>query len=90
MYAHDEGKHFMHVGEKRWVELHYINKPIVLVRVEIDEHGEYWGWLDSNKDKPCMIWPSEIQFKMCFPYGYTAEENIGRGKAVRLKITKME
>jgi hypothetical protein len=94
MYAYKfkgkNGVFFEHPGEKRWVELFHFNEPIVKVRLTEDENGQYWGWLDKDETEPSMIWPSEVQFRMCFPYGYEAEEKAGKGKAIRLSITEIE
>ena len=90
MWAHDEKGAFFHLGEKRWVELHGIDLPIVEVKVDVDKNGTYYGWLRSNRDVPTMIWPSKIQFEMCFPYGPKIEEEKGKGKVLRLSIKKTE
>lgn len=93
MYAYKcEGKNgtfFEHPGNKWWVELFHLDEPIVKIRLTADPEGQYWGWLDKGKTKPCMIWPSEAQFSMCFPYGYKLEEERGAGKVVRLKIEEI-
>ena len=47
---------------------------------------DYWGWQDEGKTNYTMIYPSWAQFCMCFPYGYEAEENGGKGKAFRLIV----
>lgn len=91
MHAHDDGGTFFHTGDRRYVELHYLDLPIVVVTVAEVAHddpaGTHWGWLDSNEDEPCMIWPSRVQYDMCFPYGPAAEEEAGKGRTVRLAVT---
>lgn len=51
--------------------------------------ADYWGWQDTGKDKYCMIYPSWVQFTVCFPYGYEALEERGEGKAVRLLVVEI-
>lgn len=97
MYAHEYSKHnkpeekfFMHIGSHFYVKNHLLDKPILAVKVIADPNGEYYGWISSdnnrNNGKPSMIWPTEGQFNMCFPYGYQADEKVGKGKMVKLKI----
>ena len=37
-----------------------------------------------------MIWPSEAQFNVCFPYGPDVEEDRGKGRVLRLAITERQ
>lgn len=91
MWAHDYVRNFSHIGKKHWVEMHMLkDHPIVEVRVELDPEGAYYGWLKTGEDRPTMIWPTKIQFEMCFPYGPEASEKAGNGKTVRLSITQAE
>jgi hypothetical protein len=69
------------------------DEPIYDITFDIDddqsEHKQgidYWGWLDYDKKRITMIWPSWIQFSACFPYGIDVSEKSGQGKAYRLKI----
>lgn len=89
MYAHEYPKGFMHIGSWKYVHLHMLADPIVEVVVREQEDGRYWGWMDSGKDRPTMIWPSEAQFRICFPYGPDAEEARGRGRILRLSVEAM-
>lgn len=57
MWAHSYGGKFWHCGPRRWVELHGLAHPIVEVVVTEDSEGEYWGWLETNKEVPRLIWP---------------------------------
>ena len=79
---------------RRWVELHYLSHPIVQVRVTehqpTDPPSNYWGWLDaSDPTAYTMIWPSEVQFDICFTYGPKVEEDRGRGRKVNLTVTEI-
>lgn len=87
MFAHRYPTgHFVHVGPEFYVKNHLLNDPIIPVTVSEEPNGRYWGWIVTGEDTPRMIWPSEVQFKMCFPYGPEAEQERGRGRIVRLKI----
>lgn len=87
MYAHNYGNRFFHTGPLRYVELHLLKDPIVKVKVAIANNGDYYGWIRKDEEIPTMIWPSLVQFSMCFPYGYETEEKVNKGKMVRLQIT---
>jgi hypothetical protein len=88
MFAHDVNGVFMHMGARRYVELHGLSYPIVGVKLTTDLQGDYWGWLETGATVPNMIWPSEAQLRICFPYGPEAEALRGRGKVYRFNITK--
>lgn len=90
LWAHDYGKgFFMHIGPKRYVELHMIkDHPIVEVDVEEDPEGTYYGFIRTGKEVPVMIYPSKTLFDICFPYGLEVEERAGKGKIVKLKVTR--
>jgi hypothetical protein len=100
MWAHDyHGQHqrsYQHIGEKWWVEIHGLPDPVVAVRVtevETDSpDGTHWGWIDAGKESgpPCMIWAHRGAFDMQFPYGTEAEQERGKGRVVRLRITARE
>ena len=47
---------------------------------------EYWGWFDNEKQDWSFIFPNYWQLYICFPYGLTAHEKHGDGKAYRLKL----
>jgi hypothetical protein len=94
MWAHDGKGAFQHIGDKWWVELHGLPEPVVPVTVtEVDggsPDGTHWGWIAAGRDKPVMIWAFEGAFGAQFPYGVRAEEEAGKGRAVRLQITRRE
>lgn len=84
------GTYYMHFGPIQYVRLHHLSEPIVEVEISENRDGNYWGWL---KNDDCLqlglIWPSEGQFEMCFPYGSAAEEERGDGKKVRLSVKEI-
>ena len=90
-WAHED-RVLWHIGEKRWVELHGLDLPIVEVRVTLNPEGRYWGWQYAGKESelPEMVWPEGFMLRMCFPYGFEIEEKRGKGRHVRLNIVKKE
>lgn len=50
-----------------------------------DEETPYVGWLDSEGNID-FIFPHLTLLEVCFPYGSKAEELLGRGKIIRIKI----
>ena len=80
---------YMHVGSRHYVECHFLPHPIVPVtvreRVDGDAGHVYWGWREPDGTY-AMIWPSEMQVEMCFPYGSKVEEDRGAGTKVQLTI----
>lgn len=54
-----------------------------------DENTPYVGWLD-NEENISLIFRNIILFKVCFPYGYEAEEKRGNGKMIRIFIEEIE
>lgn len=97
----DKKEYFRHFGIRPSIASMYGDKPedIVNVKCTISEDQtehtapDYWGWYDLNEKRwsiGSLIQPSFIQFKMCFPYGYKAEEERGYGKAYRLDIEEIK
>lgn len=86
LFARDRGDHFSHPGIERWVRLFGGSDPVVPVRLTESATGSYWGWLETGADAPTMVWPSQHQLEMCFPYGSAAAVKSGSGRIVRLKI----
>jgi hypothetical protein len=67
-------------------------KIVTVIARELKE-GEvspYWAWWDEADQDFCMIFPSEVQVKMCFPYGHKVEEDLGRGKLTNVFIEPAE
>lgn len=57
---------------------------------KIEKYGlDYWGWMDTDKDYFELVYPSYPQFQICFAYGYHKAEQLGRGKAYRLKVVEI-
>ena len=83
-----DGQLFMHIGPEFYVKLHGLDEPIVEVLLTEDSDGPYYGWLATGEDSPSMIWPSEGQFSMCFPYGPKVAEDKGDGKPLRFRIAQ--
>ncbi len=56
---------------------------------EIDENL-YYGWLEylesGENGRILYIYPVLSLVDICFAYGYKAEENIGKGRLIRVKI----
>jgi len=67
-----------------------VPEPMYKIELALDESGKYYGWLDYETREYSMIWPSRAQFRCCFTYGVEAEEERGRGKAVRFTIVNEE
>ena len=94
MYAHRYDSGDLHnLGSLRYVQAHGVSKPIVEVDVtevaEDDPAATHWGWLRANDDTPVMIYPREVLFRVCFPYGVQAEVDAGKGRVVRLAVTEV-
>ena len=63
--------------------------PIFKVNVRLPHSHEeptHWAWRDTGEEDFCMIWPSEVQFKMCFTYGDDAAEKAGQGQRARVVV----
>ena len=50
---------------------------------------DYWGLYNFEEKRLSLIYPSYIQFYVCFPYGPKDEETRGRGKCLNLKIVEI-
>lgn len=82
---------YHHAGSKHFVELHGMDMPIVAVDVRARREGDagrvYHGWISTRDGRLGLIFPTEVQFRMCFPYGFEVAEKAGHGRHVRLSIT---
>lgn len=97
------GNHYKSFGVRReFPSLYGVNEDDI-VEVELGVHedqspdsdntgqvmkADYWGWFDNGRNEFTMIWPKYFLLNMCFPYGIKAAEEVGQGKAFRLKIVK--
>jgi hypothetical protein len=81
------------VGPRHYVQLYAFGAPIVPVTVtEVtagDPDATHWGWINAGAGIPewALVWPTRPQYRVCFPYGVEAEEEAGRGRTVRLRVT---
>ncbi len=66
----------------------YDDDEIYAIKFEESPDGEYWAWQDTGESEFHLIYPHEILFIICFPYGVQAEVDAGRGRVVRLKVKK--
>lgn len=78
MWAHEENGKFRHFGEKTWVELHGLDLPVVPVTLVESVDGQYYGWLDANRN-----WPSDV-----FPVWAGSRRKRGKGRTVRLIVMR--
>ena len=71
---------------------------VELAEAKPGQKPEYWGWEDSDKPRPdykgnwagAMIWASEAQMRMCFPYGLEAAIEHGHGRMLRLIVKTVD
>lgn len=94
MWAHRYNNGDLHnLGSRRYVEAHGLTNPILEVDVvevaDDDPATTHWGWMQAGKTEPVMIYPREVLFRVCFPYGVQAEVDAGRGRVVRLAVTEV-
>jgi hypothetical protein len=93
--------YFNHIGlNPKYAHFYGVNDKNKIYEIVLEPHEdqsepdwnalEYWGWLDYEDNEYKMIWPNYRLFHCCFAYGVKAEENSGRGKAVRLKLVSYE
>jgi len=102
MWAYDRELHgrreYQNIGERWWVEIHGLPDPVVPVtvtEVPLDSpEGTHWGWIEQpgrpgvrDASTPVMIWAHRGTFNIQFPYGPKIEEEHGKGRVVRLRIT---
>lgn len=78
--------HFAHVGTRHYVQMHMMDYPVVKVLVTEDPQGAYWGWLSHKATEPCMIWPGEKLFSVCFGEPPRQAELRGLGHVLRLRV----
>ena len=87
MWALQRGDAFTDPGHRLFAQAHAGSEQVpVEVLVREDPDGPYYGWVATGEDIPIMIYGHIMGFRMCFPYGPEAEEESGKGRAVRLTI----
>jgi len=87
----DGVERFFHIFPHPKLALMCGSGPVYELELRETEKGEvsdYWGWYDNEKNDYSMIYPNKTPFKMCFPYGYEAEEKAGKGRAVNLVVVE--
>lgn len=95
----NDGTHYKNFGiHPKTCSVYGVNeKDIVEVELEVIDQkfdktapksGEYWGFFSYEDEKLSMVYPSRIQYQVCFTYGPTASEESGKGMSVKLKINK--
>lgn len=95
MFAHRYDNGGLHnLGVRRFVEAHGVAAPIVEVDVaevhDYDPAATHWGWMRPTDTQPVMVYPHEVLFRVCFPYGVQAEIDAGKGRIVRLAVTEIK
>ncbi len=95
MFAHRYADGDLHnLGARRYVEMHGTKLPIVEQDVaevpDGDPTATHWGWMRPNDTQPVMIYPREVLFRVCFPYGVDVEVAAGKGRVVRLAVAEVE
>lgn len=60
--------------------------PLYKIVLSEDADGRYWGWHDFKDDSYSMIWPSEAQLHICFPYGMKVAQEAGNGEPIRFSV----
>ncbi len=51
--------------------------------------ADYWGFWDYETKSLIIIYPSFIQFQVCFPYGPKAAEKAKQGKCLNLDVIEI-
>lgn len=83
-HGQDEDVFYAIDQHRRYVEHHGL-VPHKVIATE-DPQGMYWSWIQTDAEWPTMIHGYRPVFSMCFPYGYQAEVDAGKGEVVRLRI----
>lgn len=70
-----------------------IDKSELIFKIDVREAKEnektpYYGWLE-NDGRITMIYEHILKFKVCFPYGYKAEQKRGKGKMIKVLIEEV-
>lgn len=88
-YAEWWKENFWHLGSEWYAKAcAHKDAEVIPVNVVEDENGVNWGWQGAGEEEYRMVWPHKGLFDMCFPYGPDAEAKRGKGRIVRLTITR--
>jgi hypothetical protein len=94
MFGYPKGDgDWIKVDDYRTVKMHGCANPVP-VEVILDPEGDYLGWLEEtpgsprNNCVPEMITHKRL-FNINFAFGYQAEEDAGRGRAIPLTIKEI-
>lgn len=66
-----------------------VNPDVNLSNREETNEPDYWGFWNYETKRLSLVYPSYIQFAVCFPYGPKSEEDVNRGKCLNLKIATL-
>lgn len=89
MYGYLRNGMLIDVGSRRYVTGQQLPHPIVEVDVapaDSRHPATHWGWVQTDRDMPSMIWPTEELFRTCFHGAPEDEERAGFGRTVRLSV----
>jgi hypothetical protein len=90
MYAHLRNGMLVDIGSRSYVLLQREPYPIVEVEVTAVEDGDsrasHFGWVQTGKDEPEMIWPTWDLYRSWFREGPAVQEKAGYGETVRLAV----
>ena len=77
----------MHIANCPRTVRAYGDDPIPVTVTE-DPEGTHWGWIDADRTErgPVMIQPHRVLFDVQFAYGPDVEEELGKGRIVRLRV----
>jgi len=73
--------------------------PLQVREAKDGDKPTHWGWIDApnellgrmnENEEISMIFATETMLKICFPYGLKAEEERGKGRAVRVVVEKRQ
>jgi hypothetical protein len=66
-------------------------KDVVVVavrQISKKESSPYWAWWNSKEKRFSIVQPTKVQLEICFPYGPEAEEKMGKGKRINVKVSE--
>ena len=104
VFEEANGGYYKHFGIHEFTCSLYGDKPEDIIEIEMETAddqtippansgsmiADYWGWYDYDKRDFTMIYAQYFLLNMCFPNGIKAAEDVGQGKAYRLKVINYE